>query len=120
VHTGCSRCRRCAAGRRGPFPPVRPHPGGDGRHRRPPHRPDRDAGRRLRRPPRPDRPILAPLLALTITTGVVPAIALDDLYWQDDLGGAYPARFGPGISPPPFGQVHPGWRGPRGGWSGRR
>ena len=65
--------------------------------------------------------ILAPLLALTITTGVVPAITLD----EPVLAGRPrrrlpPLDFGPGISPPPFGQVHPGWRGPRGGWSGRR
>jgi hypothetical protein len=65
--------------------------------------------------------ILAPLLALTITTGVVPAITLD----EPVLAGRprrrlHPLDFGPGIAAPPFGQVHPGWRGPGGGWSGRR
>ena len=64
--------------------------------------------------------ILAPLLALTITTGVVPAITLDEPVLAGRPRRRLPRSIWAGISPPPFGQVHPGWRGPRGGWSGRR
>jgi hypothetical protein len=43
--------------------------------------------------------ILSPLLALTITTGVVPAVTLDQLYWQDELGGAFPLSISAPIAP---------------------
>ena len=43
--------------------------------------------------------ILSPLLALTITTGVVPAVTLDQLYWQDELGGAFPLSISAPIDP---------------------
>jgi hypothetical protein len=34
--------------------------------------------------------VISPLLACTLTFGAVPAITLDDLCWQDELGGAFP------------------------------
>jgi hypothetical protein len=43
--------------------------------------------------------ILSPLLALTITTGVVPAVTLNQLYWQDELGGAFPLSISAPIEP---------------------
>ena len=43
--------------------------------------------------------ILSPLLALSITTGVVPAVTLNQLYWQDELGGAFPLSISAPIKP---------------------
>ena len=43
--------------------------------------------------------ILSPLLALTITIGVVPTVTLDQLYWQDELGGAFPLSISAPIAP---------------------
>jgi hypothetical protein len=43
--------------------------------------------------------ILSPLLALSITTGVVPAVTLNQLYWQDELGGAFPLSISAPIEP---------------------